>query len=102
MKSKLIIFIGTVLSVMLMVLALRMWERAPHEAFGSGRPELVLYAARTTAVATAALAQVIILLMVVGNLYRKRGFDALLRTAVLVVFTVTLVGAIALALAARN
>jgi hypothetical protein len=85
-----------------MVMALRMWQEAPHIAFGADRPEIVMYADRAAAVATGTLAQTIVILLVLGNLYRRRTADIILRVLVAVVFTVSLVSAIALSLAARS
>jgi hypothetical protein len=53
-------------------------------------------------VATGALAQTIVILMVLGNLYRRRASDMILRVLAAMVFMVSLVSAIALSLAARN
>jgi hypothetical protein len=102
MRSKISIFAGAVIAAVLMVMALRMWEQAPHVAFGADRPEIALYAGRAAAVATGALAQTIVILMVLGNLYRRRASDMILRVLAAMVFMVSLVSAIALSLAARN
>jgi hypothetical protein len=102
MKRKILIIIGTLVSASLMVSALQIWQNAPHVAVDADRPDMVLYAARTTAVAVASLAQAILILMVLGNLYRTRTSDIILRVLAVVLFTVSLIGAIALSLAARS
>jgi hypothetical protein len=102
MRARISIFAGAVIAGVLMVMALRMWEQAPHVAFGADRPEIVMYAGRMAAVATGALAQIIVILMVLGNLYRRRTSDIILRVLAAVVFMVSLISAIALSLAARS
>jgi hypothetical protein len=94
--------LGAVIAALLMVMALRMWEQAPHVAFGADRPELTMYAGRAAAVATGTLAQAIVILMVLGNLYRRRAFDIILRVVAAVVFMVSLASAIVLSMAARS
>ena len=102
MRPRISILLGGVIAGVLMVMALRTWEEAPHVAFGADRPEIVMYAARATAVAMGSLAQTIVILMVLGNLYRRRASDIILRVLAAVVFMVSLVSAIALSLAARG
>jgi hypothetical protein len=102
MRSRISILAGAVIATVLMVMALRMWDRAAHVAFGADRPQIALYAGRAAAVATGALAQMIVILIVLGNLYRRRASDMILRVLAAVVFMVSLVSAIALSLAARG
>jgi hypothetical protein len=69
MRSRITIIAGILIATTLMVMALRLWQQAPHIAFDADRPDLVLYAARTTAAAGAVLAQTILILMVLRNIY---------------------------------
>jgi hypothetical protein len=85
----------------LMVSALWAWQQGPHLSIDADRPEVVLWAVRTAAVAAGALAQALLLFLVIGQLYRARGLDVLLRVLTAAVFTVALVSAVALALAGR-
>jgi hypothetical protein len=102
MMSRILIFAGMVGAAALMVVALRVWQLAPHIAFDADRPEIVVYAVRTAAVAVAALAQTVLVVLVLGNIYRTRTSDVILRLLAVTVLMVSLVSAIALSLAARN
>jgi hypothetical protein len=102
MKSRIYIIAGGAIAVALMVMALRTWENAPHLAIDADRPEIVLYAGRAAAVAMGTLAQTIVILLVLGNLYRRRTSDVIVRLLAVTVFMISLVSAIALSLAARS
>jgi hypothetical protein len=98
--TKVMIGTGSLLGAALMVLALWLWQQAPHLAIEADRPA-VLWATRSAAVAAAALAQTVLLVLVVGNLYRARLPDRLLQVLTAGLFGASLVSAIALALAGR-
>ncbi len=72
MSSRFKIIAGILIAITLMVLALRLWQEAPHLAFDAERPDLMLYAMRITAAAGIALAQAILVILVLGNIYRTR------------------------------
>ena len=95
------IILGSLVAAALMVAALWSWRAAPPQFFDAERPDIILLAQRAGAVAAAALAQTIILILVVGNIYRPRTADLVLRLLMILVFSVSLVSAIALGLAGR-
>ncbi|HSV16467.1 MAG TPA: hypothetical protein VLI90_19550 [Tepidisphaeraceae bacterium] len=101
MIAKLMMLSATALAAILMVASLWAWQQAPHLVFDADRPDIALWAVRTTAVAAVALAQAVLLLFVVGRIYQTRGLDIVLRVLAAAVFTVALVSAIALSLAGR-
>ena len=100
--SRVTSFFGAILSAALMVLSLWAWQAGPHVAFDADRPELALWAVRTASIAAAALAQGVILFMVVGNIYRPRALDVILRVLATAIFLIALVGAVALVVAQRR
>jgi hypothetical protein len=85
----------------LMVAAMWTWQQASHLAFDADRPDIVMWSARSAAIAAAALAQGIILFMVVGRVYRTRSLDVALRLLAASIFTVALISAVVLGLAGR-
>jgi hypothetical protein len=104
MLERISMLITTVVATALMVGALWAWQQAPHLVFDADRPEIATWAVRTAAIAAAAMAQALLLLFVVGRIYRTRragGIDVALRVLTAAVFTVALVSAIALTLADR-
>ena len=102
MTSKVLIALGTLISAALVLIALWAWQAAPHLAFNEDRPDIILWAVRTAAVAAGALAQTVLLVLVVGNIYRTRAVDVLLRLLTATVFAVSLVSAIALGLVGKS
>ncbi len=98
--TKVIIGTGTLVGAALMVACLWLWQQAPHLAWEADRPEM-LWAVRSAAVAAGALGQTIVLVLVVGNLYRARLPDRLLQLLTAGLFAAALVSAIALGLAGR-
>jgi len=85
----------------LMVACLWAWQSAGHFSVDASRPYVATMAARTAAIALGAAAQVIILTLVVGRIYRRQLIDDVLKLTAAAVMIVALVGAVALALAAR-
>ncbi len=102
MTAKVMIVLGVFISCGLVLISLWAWQTAPHLAFNEDRPDVILWAVRTAAVAAAALAQTVLLVMVVGNIYRTRTLDVLLRCMTALVFAVSLVSAIALGLVGKS
>ena len=100
-STKVIIGTGSVVGAALMVACLWVWQQAPHLAAEADRPDVVMWAARSAAVAAGALAQTVLLVLVVGNLYRTRLPDRLLQVLTAGLFAAALVSAIALGLAGR-
>ena len=102
MVSKVMIGLGILLSTALVFVSLWAWQQAPHLAFSEDRPDVILWAVRTASVAAGALAQTVLLVLVVGNIYRTRMVDVLMRLLTATVFAVSLVSAIALGLVGRQ
>jgi hypothetical protein len=98
MTRNVLIALGIVISASLVLISLWAWQTAPHLAFNEDRPDVMLWAVRTASVAAGALAQTVLLVLVVGNIYRTRAVDVLLRFLTATVFAVSLVSAIALGL----
>ena len=99
--KKILISLGLVVSVTLLLISLWAWQEAPHLAMDADRPEITLWAVRTASIAAGALAQTVLLVLVIGNIYRTRAVDILFRFMTGMVFAVSLVSAIALGLAGR-
>ncbi len=99
--TKVIIGTGSLVGMALMVACLWAWQQAPHLALEAERPDVVLWAVRSAAVAAGALAQTVLLVLVVGNLYRARLPDRVLQLLTAGVFAAALVSAIALGWAGR-
>jgi hypothetical protein len=101
MFSKISIGMGMILATGLVLISLWAWQQAPHLAFNEDKPDIIMWAVRTASVAAGALAQTVLLVFVVGNIYRTRAVDVLLRLLTATVFAVSLVSAIALGLVGR-
>jgi hypothetical protein len=103
MFAKLSISVGVIVSVVLMIVSLWAWQIAPGLAVTQDRPDVILlWAVRTASIAAAALAQTVLLLFVIGNIYRTRAVDVMLRLLTGTVFAVSLISAIALGLVGRQ
>ena len=95
---------GALASVALLVAGLWAWQHAGKVAADSAaaRPYVATWAVRSAAVAAAAAAQAVLLVAVVGRVYRRHGvLDDVLRLTAVLVFAVALVSAVALGLAGR-
>src|SRR5580698_9192879 len=101
MLGRISIGAGTAAAIGLMMAALWAWQIGPHLAFDADRPDVTLWAVRSAAVAAAALAQAVLLLLVLGSLYRRRRLDVALGVTTAAIFTIALVSAVALGLAGR-
>jgi hypothetical protein len=102
MTSKMMIALGIVIAGGLVLISLWAWQEAPHLAFNEDRPDVILWAVRTASVAAGALAQTVLLVLVVGNIYRTRAVDMMFRFLTATVFAVSLISAIALGLVGRS
>ncbi len=99
MVAKFSIALGTLVSVALVFICLWAWQAAPHLALDADRSDdTILWAVRTASIAAGALAQTVLLIFVIGNIYRTRAIDMLMRLMTATVFAVSLVSAIALGL----
>ncbi len=101
MARRILITVGIVVSATLILISLWAWQQGPHLANEADRPDIILWAVRTASIAAGALAQTILLVLVIGNIYRTRAIDVLFRFMTGMVFAVSLVSAIALGLAGR-
>lgn len=99
--AKASVVFGSVVAVALVVAALWTWQEGTRLVADSEGGPAVLWAVRAAAVAAVALAQGVLLIAVVGNVYRTRSTDLLLRVLTATVFAVSLIGAIALGMAGR-
>jgi hypothetical protein len=103
MLAKLSISVGVIVAAVLMIVSLWAWQRAPEIALTQDRTDaVILWAVRTASIAAGALAQTVLLVFVVGNFYRTRASDVLLRLLTGTVFAVSLISAIALGLAGHQ
>lgn len=100
-RSMAFTFLAGAAAVALMVLCLWGWQHAGELAQAAGQPRLGRWAVQCAAIAVGALAQVILLTMVIGRIYQRQLVDDLLQVSAAVVLAVALVSAVALALAAR-
>ena len=101
MRSIAITGVSAIAAMALVVACLWAWQRAAHFSVDAARPDVATLAARTAAVALGAAAQVILLTMVIGRLYRRQLIDDVLKLTAAAVMLVAIVGATALAMAAR-
>jgi hypothetical protein len=95
---------GALVSLGLVLVSLWTWQHAAEVASdgGAARPYVATWAVRSAAVAAAAAAQAVLLVAVVGRVYRARGaLDDVLRLSAVLVFVLALVSAVALGLAGR-
>jgi hypothetical protein len=94
---------GAAIAVALVLLGLYGWRHAGEivERWDPTRPAVAAWAVRSAAVAAAAGAQLVLLALVTGRLYRRQLFDDVLSLSAGLVGAVALVAAIALGLAGR-
>ena len=97
------VVVGSLVTVGLMFVALYAWRHASVIAgdWEASRPYVAAWAVRSAAIAVAAAAQVILLTVVVGRLYPRQLVDEVLRLTAVLIGTVALVSALALAFAGR-
>ena len=94
---------GVVLAVGLLLVALYWWRHAGQivDGWEPTRPSVAAWAVRSAAVAAAAGAQLVLLTLVTGRLYRRQLLDDMVGLSAGLVATLAMVSAIALALAGR-
>ena len=94
---------GVTLAVGLVLLALHWWRYAGQivEGWDVTRPHVAAWAVRSAAVAVAAGAQLVLLSLVTGRLYRRQLLDDVLALSAGLVATLAIVCAVALGLAGR-
>lgn len=101
MQSKTAVFFGGAGTLVFMILALWTWQNAEQIADDWGRPRLALWSVRSAAISAAALAQGLLLTLVVGGVYRRDLPGDVLRVLAAAVFTVGAVGAVVFGMAGR-
>lgn len=101
MATRMSVVLGGVVSMILMVIALRAWTQAANLSVNATRPDVAWWAVRSGAIALMALAQTIGLIWVVGKLFQRNLADDLLKMLSLGVTAIALVAAVALGLASR-
>ena len=99
--AKVNVVFGSVVAAVLVVAALWTWQEGTQLVRDNDGGQAVLWAVRAAAIAAVALAQGVLLVAVVGNVYRTRSTDMVLRVLTATVFAVSLIGAIALGMAGR-
>lgn len=93
---------GAMFALALMVTAMWAWGRAGTLTLEATRPEVARWAIRSAAVGAAAMAQLLLLTLVAGQVYRRRtATSSLLRFATGSIACIALVSAAALGLAGR-
>src|SRR4051812_44005126 len=102
MKAMGIVFAALVAGAMV-VGCLWAWDQAQDLVldWGVQRPDVALWAVRSLAVAGIAVAQMILMVLVCGPIYRKGTFDAVVRFASAAVAALAAVSAVACGLAGR-
>lgn len=103
MRNGIVLISAAVLAGAMVVAGLWVWQSASEltMSWDVSRPDLILWAVRSGAVATVAAAQVILLAVVGGRLYGRGTFDAAICMTALAVFAIASVGALACGLAGR-
>ena len=93
--------IGAVGAMVLMLLAFWVWGQSQAWTASMSRPDVAAWAARSAAVAFASAAQVVLLTFVIGAIYQRDLFGNVLRLCAGLLCSISLVSAVALALAGR-
>jgi hypothetical protein len=103
MLRKVSMFIGALIGTSILVLALWSWQNSDQLAARfSGRDSSVdAMAARCIAVAMLGLGECLIVMLVIGNVWRRDTLTNLLGLSALIVFMLSTAGAVALGLAGR-
>jgi hypothetical protein len=103
MRSTIRISCAATIAAALVAAAMWTWESAPDIAadMQTGRPDAAVWAARSAALAAAALAQSVLLHFVIGALYPRRPIDDALRLCFGAACVLACVSAVALGMAAR-
>ena len=103
MNKTMMIVCGSLIGLLLMLLALVIWEGSGNlvRAWKPQQPKVVLWAVCAAAIAAASAAQGVVLLFVIGQIYRPRLVDSMLRMSAGLVFVIASVCAVALGLAGR-
>jgi hypothetical protein len=92
---------GAVGAMALLLLGFWVWGKSQEWTATMSRPDVAVWAARSAAVAFASAAQVVLLTFFVGAIYQRDLFGNVLRLCAGLLCSISLVSAVALALAGR-
>jgi hypothetical protein len=92
---------GAAGAMALMLLAFWVWGQSQEWTASMSRPAVAVWAARSAAIAFASAAQVVLLTFVIGAIYQRDLFGNVLRLCAGLLCSISLVSAVALALAGR-
>lgn len=101
MATRMSILTGGVVSIVLTVFGIWAWSQSPNLAANTSRPDVAGLAVRSGAIGVIAISQLVLLIWVVGNLFRRNLADDLLKLLSLCVSAIALIAAVALGLASR-
>jgi hypothetical protein len=103
MAKRIATIIGGLLALALLVAALWGWRHDGQVARGLGARNVAVvgWSVRCAAVAVGAVAEAVLGLVVIGNLWRRDGFSSALGLLAALVFMLSAVSAVALGLAGR-
>lgn len=102
MRSVFPILFGGFIAVGLMLLAFWVWFDASELARRAERPDVLRWAARALAIAAAAGAQIIVMTLVIGRIYRDKPIHEGLKLTAALICCIAAVTAAALGLAAQS
>jgi hypothetical protein len=88
-------------AMVLLLLAFWVWGQSQEWTAAMSRPAIAIWAARSAAIGFASAAQVVLLTFVVGAIYQRDLFGNVLRLCAGLLCSISLVSAVALALAGR-
>jgi hypothetical protein len=92
---------GAAGSIVIVTAAVWVWQGALHFSAVAAKPEIALWSARSAAVAMAAVAQVMLLTLVMSRIYQRDAFSRLLQIVAALVGGAGVVSAAVLGLASR-
>ena len=102
MARPMTVLVGSAVAVGLMVAAMWAWFDLPDRAVGAQRADVLMWAAKSLAIAAAAGAQIILITFVIGRLYRFKSVHDALRLTAALVCCIAAIAAAALGLAAQQ
>ena len=103
MPKTLSIILGSGWSIALLVLGLWTWQRTPILAdyMNAGRPHLMFFAVRSTAVSLLAAGESIVILFVIGNVWNRDRLTSAIGLSAVALFILGAAGGLILGAAGR-
>jgi hypothetical protein len=101
MPKSITVAIGGAVAVIMVIAALWCWQDALRLSATATRPEIAIWSVRSAAAALGALAQVVLMTLVVNRIFRRGLGGEILRLGAGVICGIAMVSAVALALAGR-